>query len=145
MASDDNNSIGAQIDRLAELTGAPTEFVARIRSLFSTKGISLDDDSAPYLSALEHAFRREQSIRVTAQQTRRHLERLQTQLAQFNDACRRQLSRLKQAQDNLGRSSGPSPAASSAREIHILEISDDDGLRVRRTKTLLVPGPDEMQ
>ena len=57
-------SIRDQIDCLAKLTGAPESFVEQVRDLFTRKGISLDDDSSPYVRALEEAFIREESIRV---------------------------------------------------------------------------------
>ena len=57
-------SIRDQIDCLARLTGAPDSFVEQVQDLFTRKGISLDDDSSPYLRALEEAFIREESIRV---------------------------------------------------------------------------------
>jgi hypothetical protein len=59
-------SIRDQIDCLARLTGAPDSFVEQVRDLFTRKGISLDDDSSPYVRALEEAFIREESIRVGA-------------------------------------------------------------------------------
>ena len=57
-------SIADQIQALAQLTGAPESFIAQVRALFERKGISLLTDSAPYINALEHAFRREHSIRT---------------------------------------------------------------------------------
>jgi hypothetical protein len=138
-------SIGAEIARLAALTGAPGEFVERIRALFSNKGISLDGDSAPYQSALEQAFRREQSIRLSAQQTRRNLDRLQSQLSQFNEACRRQIGRLKELQGAVERREAErQPSAAQARRIQIVEI-DERALRVRRVRAVMVPGPKELQ
>ena len=73
-------SIGILIDRLAGQTGAPSSFVQRIRDLFSDKGIPLEGDSAPYLTALDQAFQRERGIRLSALQTRENLDRLQRQL-----------------------------------------------------------------
>jgi hypothetical protein len=64
-------SIGDQIDCLARLTGAPQSFVEQVRDLFTRKGISLDEDSTPYLRALEEAFIREESIRVGSTAARR--------------------------------------------------------------------------
>jgi hypothetical protein len=60
----EDKSIRDQIDCLAKLTGAPDSFVEQVRELFTRKGISLDDDSSPYLRALEEAFIREESIRI---------------------------------------------------------------------------------
>jgi hypothetical protein len=61
-------SIAEQIDCLARLTDAPESFVSQVRELFERKGISLDEDAAPYVRALEEAFVREESIRIGAQQ-----------------------------------------------------------------------------
>ena len=48
-----DTSIDGQIARLAVETGAPDEFVQRIRELFSNKGISLDGNC----DALHHRAR----------------------------------------------------------------------------------------
>ena len=90
-----DNSIGIQIDLFARQTGAPPAFVFRIRALFSRKGISLREDVTPYFAALEQAFRREESIRLSATQTKENLEQLQTQLVRFNKVFQDQLNRLK--------------------------------------------------
>ena len=144
MASRDN-SIGGQIDRLAVENGAPDNFVQRIRELFSSKGISLEGDCEPYITALEHAFRRERSIRLSALQTRENLERLQRQLDQFNDVCRRQLNRMQSFKVNMGRSEPPLHDEVEAKEIEVVEPDERRETRTIRGRSLVVPGPKDLQ
>jgi hypothetical protein len=143
-----DESIGSLIDRLAGQTGAPGSFVQRIRDLFSNKGIALASDCAPYLTALEQAFRREQSIRLSALQTRQNLERLQRQLQQFNEVCRRQITRMEGMGASFGRQPGgtvPDDEDVETAEVQVVEIREPAGIQVTRTRTLLVPGPKEDQ
>jgi len=143
-----DQSIGSLIDRLAGQTGAPSSFVQRIRDLFSNKGIALASDCAPYLTALEQAFRREQSIRLSALQTRQNLERLQRQLQQFNEVCRRQLTRMESMGPSFGRQPGgtvPDDDDVEPTEVQMVEVRKPAGIEVTRSRTLLVPGPKEVQ
>jgi hypothetical protein len=140
-----NNSIGGQIERLAVETGAPDAFVQRIRELFCNKGISLDCDCEPYITALEHAFRREQSIRMSALQTRENLERLQRQLDHFNEACRRQLNRMQNFRVNLGRREPALPEEVETKEVEVVEPTKQSGSRTTRSRSVVVPGPEDLQ
>jgi len=140
-----DTSIGGQIDRLAVETGAPDEFVERIRELFSTKGISLDGDCAAYITALEHAFRREESIRMSALQTRENLERLQRQLDQFNEVCRRQLNRMQSFRVKVGRQTPALPESVETQEIEVVEPSSQGLKRTARDRSIVVPGPKDLQ
>jgi len=143
-----DESIDSLIDRLAGQTGAPSAFVQRIRDLFSNKGIALASDCAPYLTALEQAFRREQSIRLSALQTRQNLERLQRQLQQFNEVCRRQINRMESMGASFGRQPGgtvPDDEDVETADVQVVEIRKPAGIQVTRTRTLLVPGPKEDQ
>jgi hypothetical protein len=144
MASKDS-SIGGQIDRLAVETGAPDNFVQRIRELFANKGISLDGDCEPYIHALEHAFQRERSIRLSALQTRQNLERLQRQLDQFNQACRRQLNRMQSFKVRMGRQEPPLHEEVEATELEVVEPDERKETRVIRSRSLMVPGPEDVQ
>lgn len=141
----EDNTIGGQIDRLAGETGAPDSFVQRIRELFSSKGIELDCDCSPYIAALEHAFRREQSIRLSALQTRENLERLQRQLDHFNQACRRQLNRMQTFRVTFGRQEPALPAEVETKEIELVESSDSGESRKSRSRSIVVPGPKDLQ
>jgi len=139
-------SIGTLIDRLAGQTGAPGSFVQRIRDLFSDKGIPLEGDSTPYLTALEQAFRREQSIRLSAVQTRENLDRLQRQLQHFNEVCRKQLSRMESMRSSFGRQpGGPLPQELEATEVEVVEVRRSADIEVSHSKTILVPGPKDVQ
>jgi len=140
-----DSSIGGQIDRLAVETGAPDEFVQRIRELFSNKDISLAGDCKPYVTALEHAFRRERSIRLSALQTRENLERLQRQLDQFNEVCRRQLNRMQSFRVSFGRQAPALPEKVETTEFEVIEPSRRGRSRTTRDKSIVVPGPKELQ
>ena len=141
----EDNTIGGQIERLAGETGAPESFVERIRELFSTKGISLDCDCSPYIAALEHAFRREQSIRLSALQTRENLERLQRQLDHFNQACRRQLNRMQSFRVTFGRQEPALPEEVETKEVEVVESPKSGENRASRSRSIVVPGPKEVQ
>jgi len=73
----ERKSINEHIRALARATGAPGSFVEQVRALFVTKGISLDEEAAPFLDALDEAFRREARIRLDAQRTQAHLARIE--------------------------------------------------------------------
>ena len=139
-------SIGTLIDRLAGQTGAPSSFVQRIRDLFSDKGIPLEGDSTPYLTALEQAFKREQGIRLSALQTRENLDRLQRQLQQFNEVCRKQLSRMETMGSSFGRPPGGSlPKEIELTDVHVVETRGSADVEVTRSRSILVPGPKDIQ
>lgn len=151
-----DNSIGAHIDQLAREFGAPPSFVRRIRTLFSSKGISLDDESTPYRSALEEAFRREQSIRHNARQTQENLKQLHQQLLQFNEVFRKQLTRLRNLRDTLeptataaaapGSSATPRPRSGKVRRVLIVQNKGGRlSVQEQEGKGVLVPGPKDLQ
>ena len=79
-------SISEQIECLARLTAAPGSFVVQVKSLFSRKGISLDEDATPYLKALEEAFKREENIRSTTQRARQNIRKLQKNFNRIGQA-----------------------------------------------------------
>lgn len=91
----DPKSIADQIECLARLTGAPESFVGQVRSLFSTKGISLDEDATPYLKALEDAFRREENIRANAQRARENVDLLRERFSKIGAAYAENFSKLQ--------------------------------------------------
>jgi hypothetical protein len=97
----DPKSIGGQIECLARLTGAPETFVEQVRALFLNKGISLDEEVAPYVAALEEAFLRERKIRSSTGKARQNLQRLQNQFNRLGDAYRKQLGQLKEIRRSL--------------------------------------------
>ena len=92
-------TLAEQIQCLAQLTGAPRSFVMQVKDLFSRKGISLDADAAPYLKALEEAFRREESIRCTTERARTNIRKLQDNFNKIGDAYVKQLAELRRLRE----------------------------------------------
>lgn len=144
----DTKSIGEQIECLARLTGAPTSFVDQVRELFTKKGISLAEDSSPYVKALEEAFIREESIRTSAEQTRVNVARSSSDFKKIGRAYVQQLERLRRVQAGLRdkRRSDRSAAPESTTVSIDSEISSR-GLvtRQQREDLPMVPGPEEIQ
>jgi hypothetical protein len=94
-------TIAEQIECLARLTGAPQSFVCQVKDLFYKKGIALTSDAAPYLTALEEAFKREEAIRTNAQRARQNIHRLATNFNKIGRSYVRQLEQLKKIQSDL--------------------------------------------
>ncbi len=69
-------SIASLIEELAKRTGASEAYVEKVRALLARRGISLQEDCAPYRAALEHAFRRQEEIRRQVQQVAEQISRL---------------------------------------------------------------------
>jgi len=150
-------SIADQIDCLARMTGAPPSFVDQVRELFAKKAISLDEDAAPYMKALEEAFVREESIRAGAQRAEAQVSRLSTDFDKIGKAYVQQLERLRRVQAELqdkrreGRkthlklkpksSSGAGSFAASGPSITGRSLVT----RQQNEDMPLVPGPDEIQ
>lgn len=132
MLSDNPMSVADKILSLAEETGAPTVFVAQVRSLFENKNISLEDDCGPYIAALEEAFRREAAIRRDTLITKNNLARLQKNFADLGTRYKQQLARLQ-------RSKTPTRSAD-------VQSGDRSYLSRKESETLpMVPGPEEVQ
>ncbi len=133
-------SIDEHIQCLARLTGAPDSFVVQVRELFNRKGISLEDDAAPYIKALEEAFVREERIRTSSARARQELAQLHESFTELGRAHVRRMekparksSRRKQSDD--------APNA-------VAVTWDDDRtvvLRMQREDDPLVPGPSDVQ
>jgi hypothetical protein len=150
-------SIAEQIDCLARMTGAPPSFVDQVRDLFAKKGISLEEDSAPYVKALEEAFVREESIRAGAQRAQAQVSRLSTDFDKIGKAYVQQLERLRRVQGELhdkrreGRksylklkpksSSGAGSSAASGPSVTGRSLVT----RQQNEEMPLVPGPEEIQ
>jgi hypothetical protein len=138
MLSDNSMTVADKIRILAEETGAPSVFVAQVRSLFETKKISLKDDCSPYITALEEAFRREAAIRRDTLIASDNLARLQENFANLGTRYKEQLSRLQRARKTVAprtkrRSSDPGPDNRSY-------------FSRKESETLpMVPGPKEVQ
>jgi hypothetical protein len=142
-------SIADQIDCLARLTGAPESFVDQVRELFTRKGISLEEDSAPYVKALEEAFIREESIRAGAQQTRAKLVRDATDFKKIGKAYAQQMERLRRVQAGLRdkRKGARKTSKTTSTTVPIDPQISSRSLvtRQQREDMPMVPGPEEIQ
>ncbi len=138
MLSDNSMTVADKIQMLAEETGAPTVFVAQVRSLFETKNISLEDDCSPYISALEEAFRREAAIRRDTLIANDNLARLQRNFADLGARYKEQLSRLQKSRNTV---------VQRARMRSTDIRSNDRSFATRKEPETIpmVPGPKEVQ
>jgi hypothetical protein len=144
----DTKSIAEQIDCLARLTGAPTSFVDQVRELFTRKGISLAEDSSPYVKALEEAFIREESIRAGAKQTRVSVAGSTTDFKQIGKTYVQQLERLRRVQAGLRskrRAGKTNPPESTTVSIDPEISSRSLVTRQQREDLPMVPGPEDLQ
>jgi hypothetical protein len=142
--SDRATTIDQRIRLLARETGAPSAFQEQVRTLFRSKGISLEEDCEPYASALREAFQREARIRRSTVDARRNLGRLQDHFRSIGTTYRRQLDQLRRIQKALERRAEALEAAgdrSSSRpgepRRYVTRVQKDD--------PFLVPGPDDVQ
>lgn len=134
-------SIAEQIDSLARLTGASDTFIGQVRALFEKKGIGLDSDAAPYLSALEEAFRREENIRASTRQARESVTRMQGNFTQMGK------SYVEKAK-NWTATRGKAPATAPRPRRQPIAIQGDHRSYItqpQREDFPLVPGPKETQ
>ena len=138
-------TLSEQISCLAQLTGAPQNFVMQVKELFSRKGIPLDSDAGPYLKALEEAFKREESIRCTTERARDNIKRLQSNFNRIGEAYVKQLAELKKLR-GASASSKKKRAPRSADEIQIPGGTHRSFVTPPQTdKMPMVPGPKEEQ
>jgi hypothetical protein len=147
----DPKSISDHIDCLARLTGAPGSFVDQVRSLFVDKGISLDSAAGPFLSALEEAFRREESVRHTSSRAQRNIEQLSENFKRVGQSYVSQLSRAKDAKSRLEEQAQRlRREASGARGNKMMQVTIKGDHRTFVTRQVreelpMVPGPKELQ
>lgn len=148
------DTIEARIRQLARETGAPETFIEQVRNLFTTKGISLAEDSTPYVGALQEAFRREERIRKDTLVARENLGRLQQHFRHVGSTYRRQVDRLRKVQRTLEEARGgkrrrrrSAVAGASASSASSSSSASSKGFvtRVQRDDLPMVPGPDEVQ
>jgi hypothetical protein len=151
MMSLEPKTIAEQIECLARLTGAPQSFVCQVKDLFSKKGIPLSADAAPYIKALEEAFKREETIRTNAQRARRNIERLADNFTKIGKSYVRQLEQLQKIKANL-RSQAAAKAQRPRERLSELpsRTGIEPGSRHFMTPQVsdelpLVPGPEEEQ
>jgi hypothetical protein len=144
----DTKSIAEQIDCLARLTGAPTTFVDQVRQLFTRKGISLEEDSGPYVKALEEAFIREESIRASAEQARPDLASTASDFKKIGKTYVKQLERLRRV--HAGLRDRRKPSRKAAPKPTTVPLDPDISSRSLVTRQQhedlpMVPGPEEIQ
>jgi len=133
-------SIAEQIDCLARLTGASDTFIGQVRALFEKKGIGLESDAAPYLGALEEAFRREENIRASTRQARESVTRMQGSFSQMGK------SYVEKAKNWTANRKPAAPAPRPRRQP--IAIQGDHRSYItqpQREDFPLVPGPKETQ
>jgi hypothetical protein len=130
-----SNTIRWQIKCLAKLTEAPTSFVDQVHHLFHKKGICLEDDATPYLTALEAAFRREESIRQTRKKQNTPKARHQRRMKQLQKIRRSLLGNRSTAGTEPGDSTRIAGKSGSANALS----------RLQRETMPMVPGPEDLQ
>jgi hypothetical protein len=141
-------TISEHIECLARLTGAPTSFVDQVRALFTSKGISLEEEATPFVDALDEAFRREESIRCSTYRARQNLAKIQESFKKVGQAYVEQIGQLKKIHPTLQDPSRRArPAAPRSRPTRIAIRGDHRTfvMRAEREDMPLVPGPQDPQ
>jgi len=145
-------SVAEQIECLARLTGASDAFAGQVRALFSKKGISLESDATPYVSALEEAFRREASIRSNAERARESITKLHSNFNKIGAAYVKQVEQLRKIQSGLRDQTRTSMRNASRgkgkKDVRPVTIRGDHRTYITRPQTEelpMVPGPKEVQ
>ena len=142
-------TLAEQILCLAQLTGAPQSFVMQVKELFSRKGIALKSDATPYIKALEEAFRREASIRTTAEHARSNIRKLQDNFNKIGEAYVKQLAELRRLRGDSGGGAARKSKQGSSEKRDDIAIPGGDHrsfVAPRQTdKFPMVPGPEEEQ
>lgn len=144
----EDKTIRGHIDWLARRTGAPRSFILQVHALFRHKGISLDDEATPYLTALEEAFRREAAIRDTAGRARRSIAELHEQFSRIGASYRQQLAQLRRIRSSLGATSPSEAPPKRGGRPGAAVIATNGRLVVTRPQQdghIMVPGPDDLQ
>ena len=109
---------------------------------------ALDADAAPYLKALEEAFRREESIRTTTQRARSNIKKLQDNFNKIGEAYVKQLAELRRLRGGSETTVSKKKKSSGAKSGEITIPGGDHRSFVapRQTdKFPMVPGPKEEQ
>jgi hypothetical protein len=143
-------SIDEQIQCLARLTGAPVSFIQQVRTLFTSKGISLDTDATPFLKALEEAFRREENIRTSSVRAKHQVAKLRDNFRKVGEAYVEQLSQLRRLQSSLQQQSRRLRRQHGPKRARATRVTITGDHRSFVTKTVreqvpMVPGPKERQ
>ncbi len=136
-------SIEQQIECLAKLTGAPESFIGQVKNLFHRKGIDLAEDAAPYIQALEEAFRREHTIRTSSQRSR-----LEPNSPKHFDKIGKAYVRRAEKLPRLDGSVASSRRKGAGKASRSVTIEGDHRTYVTPTQqdeVTMVPGPDDVQ
>ena len=136
-------SIADQIHCLAQLTGAPESFVTQVKALFERKGISLLTDSTPYVNALEHAFRREHSIRTDTKRARESLRQTEKNFSKIGEMYVQHAKKLRRLDG-----SSPPKVRAKTKTSRSVTVRGDHRTFVAPTQKdqyPMVPGPDDIQ
>ena len=147
----DPKSISDHIECLARLTGAPSTFIAQVKALFERKGILLSADAAPYLKALDEAFRREETIRSSTRRANKAFVPSQKNFSKIGQAYVKQAERLRDNSDELRertrRVLGGAAPAKRKRSQSIAVQGDHRSYitSAQRDELPMVPGPKEVQ
>jgi len=150
LMTDQPKSIDEHIDCLARLTSAPVSFVDQVRELFTSKGISLDTDAAPFLKALEEAFRREENIRASSVRAKNQMSKLRDNFRRVGEAYVDQLSQLRRLQSSLRDQSRRLRGQTAKKKPATTRVTITGDHRSLVTKTVreqlpMVPGPKDPQ
>jgi hypothetical protein len=138
-------SIAEEIEVLARLTGAPRAFVEQVRALFTSKAISLEEAAAPFVAALEEAFRREETIRTSSSQARRGLDRVQEDLGRVREIHREQAEHLRRARANIESSARRIRESGERLEAAAYALGVRRGAHRETDAAPIVPGPKDIQ
>ena len=140
-------TIEDEIQRLAQRTGAPGSFVEQVSRFFQVKSISLHEDAAPYVLALEQAFLLEESVRRNTLRARENLVRLQDCLRLVGATYQQQLVQLRRVRDSLEQQNRVvREGTQRLRDLGRTATERNARILVSFPKgTLLVPGPRDLQ
>ncbi len=144
-------SIEDHIQCLARLTSAPHSFIDQVRLLFTSKGIPLASEAAPFIRALDEAFRREEHIRASSHTVQDQLTRIRENFRKVGKAYVGQLSQIRKMHSSLQEQSRrlrKKATPRRARDSRAIVIKGDHRSFVTprvNEEFPMVPGPKEPQ
>ena len=140
-------TIGQEIERLAQETGAPASFVAQMREFFFGKRIDLENDVEPYLAALQEAFLLEETVRRNTQRAKENLVKLQDCMRLVGTTYQSQLGQLRRVRDSLDQQGRlVREGAQRLREVEKSSAAGSGRIALSiPAGTCIVPGPTDSQ
>ncbi len=96
----ERQSLAAHIEELASQIDVRPRFLEEVRRIFTSKGISLEEDGAPYRATLEEVFKREETRCEAARYRRRSMAKIQQDIARLKHACEEHLDLLRASRDD---------------------------------------------